>query len=54
MASVCRRLELKDEAAKEFRLFQEIKQTKKNLQELYRQMHKKPPQPEEQMPDAEP
>lgn len=54
LASVCRRLELKDEAAKEFRLFQEIKQTKKNLQELYRQMHKKPPQPEEQMPDAEP
>ena len=54
LASVCRRLELKDEAAKEFRLFQEIKQTKNNLKELYRQMNKKPPEQEEQIPDAEP
>ena len=54
LASVSRRLELKDEAAKEFRLFQEIKQTKKDLKELYRQMNKKPPEQEEQVPDAEP
>jgi len=54
LASVARTLELKDEAAKEFRLFREIKQTKQDLKELYRQMNKKPPEPEEQMPDAEP
>ena len=54
LASVCRKLQLKDEAAREFRLFQEIKQTKADLKELYRQMHKKPPQAEEQVPDAEP
>lgn len=54
LASVSRSLGLKDEAAKEFRLFQEIKQTKKDLKELYRQMNKKPPELEEQMPDAEP
>jgi tetratricopeptide (TPR) repeat protein len=53
LASVARKLGLKDEAAKEFRLFQEIKQTKKDLQELYRQMHKKAPAQEE-LPDAEP
>jgi Tfp pilus assembly protein PilF len=54
LASVSRTLELKDEAAKEFRLFQEIKQTKKDLKELYRQMNKKHPEQEEQIPDAEP
>jgi tetratricopeptide (TPR) repeat protein len=54
LASVCRKLELKDEAAKEFRLFQEVKRTKTDLKELYRQMNKKPPEQEEQMPDAEP
>ena len=54
LASVCRKLELKDEAAKEFRLFREIKQTKESLKELYRQMNKNPPEREEQMPDAEP
>ena len=54
LASVCRTLELKDEAAREFRLFREIKQTKASLKELYRQMNKNPPEREEQMPDAEP
>jgi tetratricopeptide (TPR) repeat protein len=54
LASVCRRLDLKDEAAEEFRLFQEIKQTKKDLKELYRQMNKKPPEQGDQIPDAEP
>lgn len=53
LASVCRTLELKDEAAKEFRLFQEIKQVKTELIELYREMNKKPPGQEEQLPDAE-
>jgi Tfp pilus assembly protein PilF len=54
LASVSRTLGLKDEAAKEFRLFQEIKQTKKDLKELYRQMNKTPPEQEEQVPDAAP
>jgi Tfp pilus assembly protein PilF len=54
LASVSRTLGLKDEAAKEFRLFQEIKQTKKDLKELYRQMNKNPPEQEEQLPDAAP
>lgn len=51
LASVCRQLQLKDESQKEFRLFQEIKQTKESLKELYRQMNKKPPGQEE--PDAD-
>ena len=54
LASISRTLGLKDEAAKEFRLFQEIKQTKKDLKELYRQMNKTPPEREEQLPDAAP
>jgi Tfp pilus assembly protein PilF len=54
LASICRKLELKDEADKELRLFQEIKQTKNNLKDLYRQMNKKPPEREEQIPDAQP
>jgi Tfp pilus assembly protein PilF len=54
LASVSRTLGLKEESAKEFRLFQEIKQTKLNLKELYRQMNKKPPEHEEQVPDAAP
>jgi tetratricopeptide (TPR) repeat protein len=52
LASVCRTLGLTDEAAKELRLFQEIKQTKEGLKELYRQMNKKPPGSEEQIPDG--
>jgi hypothetical protein len=35
-------------------LYQEIKQAKDHLEELYRQMNKKPPQHGEQVPDAEP
>ncbi len=53
LASVCRNLELKDESEKEFRLFREIKQAKANLRELYRQMNKKPPGQEDEIPDAE-
>jgi len=54
LASVCRGLDLKEESEKEFRLFREIKQTRESLKELYRQMHKKPPGQEDQIPDAEP
>lgn len=54
LATVCRKLGLKEEAEKEFRLFQEIKQTKDQIEDLYREMGKKPPKREEQIPDAKP
>jgi Tfp pilus assembly protein PilF len=54
LASVCRRLQLKDEAEKELRLFQEIKQTKERVKELYKQMNKKPKAQDDQEPDPEP
>jgi Tfp pilus assembly protein PilF len=43
LATVCKRLGLKEESDKEFRLFREIKETKERLKDLYRQMNKKPP-----------
>jgi len=54
LASVCRTLHLNDEAAKEFRVFQEIKQAKEHLRDLYRQMNKRSPPEEDPIPDAEP
>ncbi len=54
LASVCKRLQLKDESEKELRLFREIKQAKERLGELYWQMNKKPPGQKDQIPDAEP
>jgi Tfp pilus assembly protein PilF len=53
LASICRRLQLKDEAEKEMRLFQEIKQTKESVRELYKQMNKKSKSQDDQIPDAE-
>jgi Tfp pilus assembly protein PilF len=53
LASVCRRLQLKNEAEKEMLLFQEIKKTKERVRELYRQMNKRPKVPDDQIPDAE-
>ncbi len=53
LATSCRSLQLKDKSAKEFRLFQEIKQARDNLRELYRQMNKKPPGHEDEVSDAE-
>jgi Tfp pilus assembly protein PilF len=43
LAGVCRKLGLNDEAEKETRLFRDIRAAKDRLEELYRQMHKKPP-----------
>ncbi|HKI13280.1 MAG TPA: tetratricopeptide repeat protein [Candidatus Acidoferrum sp.] len=54
LATVCRKLQLKDEAEKEFWLSKEIKQTKEQVEGLYRQMSKKPKAEEEQIPDAAP
>lgn len=54
LASVCKKLQLKDESAKEFRLFQEIKQAKERMEGLYTQMNRKPPGQEDKLPDVEP
>jgi Tfp pilus assembly protein PilF len=54
LAAVCRRLQFKDEAEKELRLFQEIKQTKERVKELYKQMNKKPKAEDGQEPEPEP
>jgi Tfp pilus assembly protein PilF len=53
LASICRRLQLKEEAENEMRLFQEIKQTKESVRELYKQMNKKSKSQDDQIPDAE-
>jgi len=53
LASVCRKLQLKDEAEKEFKLFLEIKQTKDRIVELYRQMNKNTRTQDLQVPDAD-
>lgn len=54
LASVCRKLQLKDESEKEYRLSLEIKQAKERLGELYWQMNKQAPKQEVQAPHAEP
>jgi len=54
LASVCRKLQLKEEAEKEFRLFTEIKQARERLAGLYNEMNKRPPGAGEQIPDAAP
>jgi predicted Zn-dependent protease len=54
LAVVCKKLQLKDEADKEFRLFQEIKDAKEQVKTLYRQMNKKPSSKEEENLDTEP
>ncbi len=54
LAVVCKKLQLKAEAEKEFRLFQEIKDAKEQVKTLYRQMNKKPSSKDDQNLDAEP
>ena len=51
LSVACRKLQQTAEADKELRLFQEIKQTKERVRELYRQMNKKPRPQDEQAPD---
>jgi len=53
LASVCKKLQLNQEAEKEIRLFREIKDAKDRLEDLYRQMHKKPPGQGGQLPDSD-
>jgi tetratricopeptide (TPR) repeat protein len=54
LATSCRKLGLTAEAEKELKLFQEIKQTKDRVRELYRQMNKTPKQEDEQIPEEKP
>jgi tetratricopeptide (TPR) repeat protein len=51
LATNCRKLGLTDEAEKELRIFQEIKQAKDRVRELYRQMNKPQKEREDQLPD---
>jgi tetratricopeptide (TPR) repeat protein len=51
LSTVCRKLQQTEEADKELRLFQEIKQTKERVRELYREMNKKPRPQDDQVPD---
>ncbi len=52
LASVYRSLQMNAEAEKEITLFREIKETKNQVKELYRQMNKRPQTSNEQIPDA--
>ena len=52
LATVYRKLGRTEEAAKELHLFQEIKQTKDRVKELYKQMNRKPREQDDQTPDA--
>jgi tetratricopeptide (TPR) repeat protein len=51
LAANCRRLGLAEEAEKEMKLFQDIKQVKDHVRTLYRQMNKTPKEQEDQIPD---
>jgi tetratricopeptide (TPR) repeat protein len=54
LATNCRKVGLTEEAAKELRLFQEIKQAKDRVRELYKQMNKPQRDREGQLPDEKP
>ena len=52
LSVVCRKLDLKAEAEKELRLFQDIKKTKERVRELYRQMNKRLRAEDEEVPEG--
>jgi tetratricopeptide (TPR) repeat protein len=54
LATTCRKLQLIEEADKEIRLFQEVKQAKDRVKELYRQMNRSARQQDDQLPDDKP
>jgi tetratricopeptide (TPR) repeat protein len=54
LASAYRLLQMEDQAEKEFRLFQEIKQTKDKVEELYHQMNIQHKAQGDEMPDIGP
>jgi tetratricopeptide (TPR) repeat protein len=52
LATAYRKAGRTDEATKELRLFQEIKETKERVKELYKQMNRKPREQDDQTPEA--
>ncbi|MGD0569171.1 MAG: tetratricopeptide repeat protein [Candidatus Sulfotelmatobacter sp.] len=53
LASAYRRLQMFDQAQKEMQLFEEIKKTKDQVKELYRQMNIKPKAERDEVPDTD-
>jgi tetratricopeptide (TPR) repeat protein len=53
LASAYRRLQMDDQAQKEMHLFQEIKKTKDQVKDLYRQMNIKPRVQDDEVPDSD-
>jgi tetratricopeptide (TPR) repeat protein len=54
LSTVYKRLNMADQAARELKLFEEIKQTKDQVRELYHQMNKIPQGADDQIPAADP
>jgi len=52
LGTVYRRLRMTDEAAKEMKLFQEVKKTNDQVRLLYREMNMHPKRAEEEIPDT--
>lgn len=53
LAQACRKLQLTDEAKKEFQLFQEIKKTRDQVEQLYHQMNRQSRPRAGEVPDTE-
>ena len=53
LASAYKRLQMDDQAQKEMHLFQEIKKTKDQVKDLYRQMNIKPKVQDDEVPDSD-
>ncbi len=53
LASAYKRLQMDDQAQKEMHLFQEIKKTKDQVEDLYRQMNIKPKVQDDEVPDSD-
>jgi tetratricopeptide (TPR) repeat protein len=53
LASAYKRLQMNDQAQKEMHLFQEIKKTKDQVKDLYRQMNIKPKVQDDEVPDSD-
>jgi tetratricopeptide (TPR) repeat protein len=53
LGTVYKKLNMADQAAREMKLFEEIKQTKDQVRAIYRQMNKHPQGKEDQIPDTD-
>jgi Tfp pilus assembly protein PilF len=54
LSSVYKKLNMPDQAAHEEKLFEEIKQTKDQVRDIYRQMNKRPQGNDDQIPATDP